>query len=52
MPQKSNQRDERNASPVPPEQDDALEMAEDDDDFEDEDFNDEAESDEDEDVEE
>lgn len=57
MPQKSNDRDERAASPVPPEHEDELEMAEDDDDFEedeelDEELDDEAGVGEDEDVEE
>jgi hypothetical protein len=54
MPQKSNDRDQGAASPVPQENEDELEMAEDDDEFEDEDeeFNDEAGAVEDEDVEE
>ena len=52
MPQKSNTRDQP-VSPIPQEQDDELEMAEDHDDFEDnEDFDDEAGADEGEDVEE
>ena len=53
MPQKSNDRDQRAASPAPRENDDELEMAEDDEvSEEDEDFDDEAVVDEDEDVEE
>ena len=52
MPQKSNDRDQRAASPVPQEHEDELEMAEDEDFEEDEDFDDEAGVDIDEDVEE
>ena len=54
MPQKSNDRDQRAASPGPQENDDELEMAEDDDDFdeEDEEFDDEAGAVEDEDLDE
>ncbi len=56
MPQKSNnpsQQDERAGSPVPQDQDDELEMASDDEDFEeDDDFDSDDEGDEDEGVEE
>jgi hypothetical protein len=54
MPQKTNNPsdpDQRAGSPIPQEQDEELEMAEDDEDFEDEDF-DEDDSDENEGVEE
>jgi hypothetical protein len=37
MPQRSNDRDERVASPIPQDQDDELEMADDEEDFEDDD---------------
>jgi hypothetical protein len=47
MPQKSNDQDQRAASPIPQEQDDELEMAEEDDEFEDdEDVDDEVGADE------
>jgi hypothetical protein len=53
MPQKSNDRDQHIASPIPQDQDDELEMADDEEELEDdEEFDDENESDEDEDVEE
>ena len=55
MPQKTNNPsdpDQRAGSPIPQEQDDELEMAEDDEDFEDEDFDDEDDSGENEGVEE
>ena len=52
MPQKSNERDQRVVQPNPQNQDDELEMAEDDDEFDDDDeLDDEADTDE-EDVEE
>ena len=41
MPQKSDDRDQFATSPVPQEQDDELEMAEDDDDFEEDDVDEE-----------
>jgi hypothetical protein len=52
MPHKANDRDEHAASPIPQEQDDELEMAEDDDEFEDEEEFDEEEAGADEDLEE
>jgi hypothetical protein len=48
MPQKSNDQDQFDTAPVPQEQDDELEMAEEDDDFEDDELDDETGDDEDE----
>ncbi len=52
MPVKSTDQDQYSASPVPQEQDDELEMADDDAEFDDEDFDDEAGANENNDVEE